>query len=90
MADARGVGGAVEAVEFRGMVGAGGDEFFNLRDGTDAAASSCAGAVEGGGGAAEVEGADKGPVLQQAVDKPAWKMSPAPVVSTTLTRKAGR
>jgi len=51
------------------MSGAGGDELLDGIDGLDAAAGAEGGAVEGGGGAGEIELAGQGPALQEAVDE---------------------
>lgn len=53
----------------RRVAGAGGDEVLDGVDGLDAAAGAEGGAVEGGGGAGEIELALQGPALQEAVDK---------------------
>ena len=51
------------------MAGAGGDQVFDFGEGGDVAAGADSGAVEGGGGAGEVELTLKRPALQQAVDE---------------------
>ncbi len=50
-------------------MGAGGHEVFDVFEGLDAASGAYGSAVEGGGGAGEVELAVERPVLQQAVDE---------------------
>jgi hypothetical protein len=52
-----------------GVLGAGGDEVFGGFDGLDAAAGADRHAVEGGGGAGEVELAREGPALEETVDE---------------------
>src|SRR5271154_6860594 len=52
-----------------GIVRAGGDEVVDVFEGVDASASSDGGAVEGGGGAGELELAVEGPVLEERVDE---------------------
>src|SRR6266851_4613952 len=51
------------------MSSTGGDEMLDGCDGLDTAAGADGGAVEGGGGAGEIELALKGPALQEAVDE---------------------
>src|SRR5580704_3442650 len=51
------------------VVGAGSHEGFDFFEGLDSASGSYGSAVEGGGGAGEVELAFEGPVLQEAVDE---------------------
>src|SRR5258706_14693564 len=51
------------------MAGAASDEVLDSCDGLDAGAGAEGGAVEGGGGAGEIELALKGPALQEAVDE---------------------
>src|SRR6266849_3117314 len=53
----------------RRVAGAGGDEALDGIDGLDAAARAEGGAIEGGGGAGEIELALHGPTLQEAVDE---------------------
>src|SRR6266853_754974 len=51
----------------------GGDEALDGVDGRDAAASAEGGAVEGGGGAGEIELARQGPASQEAVEEASVK-----------------
>src|SRR5579871_1980158 len=52
-----------------GMAGAGSHQVSDLFKGLDSASSSHGRAVQGGGGAGEIELAVQGPVLQQAIDE---------------------
>ena len=52
-----------------GVVGAGGDEAGDFVEGVDAAASADSGAIEGCGGAGELELAVEGPVLEERIDE---------------------
>ena len=52
-----------------GMASAGGDQVFDLGDGLNAAAGSGGAAVEGGGGAGEIQLTGERPALEQAVDE---------------------
>src|SRR5713226_4895707 len=51
------------------MPSAGGHQLFDCCDGLDAAAGADGGAVEGGGGAGEIELALQGPTLQEPVNE---------------------
>src|SRR5258708_27239886 len=55
------------------MPGASGDEMLDGVDGLNAAAGADSGAVEGGGGAGEIELALQGPALQESIDKASVK-----------------
>src|SRR5258708_31573949 len=55
------------------MPSTGGDEALDGVDGRDAAASAEGGAVEGGGGAGEIELARQGPASQEAVEEASVK-----------------
>jgi hypothetical protein len=64
----RSLGGGGE-VKGGGVAFAGGDEGFDIFYGFDVASGAYGGAVEGGGGAGEVELTLEGPVLEHAVDE---------------------